>query len=83
MIEIFGTDFQKNLYLKKLYTGEWGGTMVLTEPEAGSDVMGMKSNARRDGDDWRDDGSRWPSDGRRRYGRFRYLDQLERPSHPV
>ena len=30
----------------------------LTEPEAGSDVMGMKSNARRDGDDWILNGSK-------------------------
>jgi hypothetical protein len=47
MIELFGTDRQKNLFLKKLYTGRWGGTMDLTEPEAGSDVGALTTSARR------------------------------------
>ncbi|KPA19422.1 acyl-CoA dehydrogenase [Candidatus Magnetomorum sp. HK-1] len=45
MIEIFGTDKLKNLFLKKLYTGTWGGTMLLTEPEAGSDVGALTTTA--------------------------------------
>ena len=45
MIEIFGTDKQKELYLQKLYSAEWGGTMVLTEPEAGSDVGNLSTTA--------------------------------------
>ncbi|MCB2145231.1 MAG: acyl-CoA dehydrogenase [Deltaproteobacteria bacterium] len=47
MIELFGTDKQKNLFLKKLYTAQWGGTMDLTEPEAGSDVGALITSARR------------------------------------
>jgi hypothetical protein len=47
MIELFGTDKQKSLFLKKLYTGQWGGTMDLTEPEAGSDVGALTTSARR------------------------------------
>ncbi|MBC2744165.1 MAG: acyl-CoA dehydrogenase [Desulfosarcina sp.] len=50
MIELFGTDKQKELFLKKLYTGQWGGTMDLTEPEAGSDVGALITSARRLGD---------------------------------
>ncbi|MBU2487872.1 MAG: acyl-CoA dehydrogenase, partial [Proteobacteria bacterium] len=50
MIEIFGTEKQKELYLKKLYSGEWGGTMVLTEPEAGSDVGNLSTSAVPNGD---------------------------------
>ncbi|ETR72243.1 MAG: acyl-CoA dehydrogenase domain-containing protein [Candidatus Magnetoglobus multicellularis str. Araruama] len=50
MIEIFGTDKQKNLYLSKLYSGEWGGTMVLTEPEAGSDVGNLTTSATKNPD---------------------------------
>ena len=46
MIEIFGTDKQKEIYLGKLYSGEWGGTMVLTEPEAGSDVGNLATSAK-------------------------------------
>jgi alkylation response protein AidB-like acyl-CoA dehydrogenase len=46
MIEIFGTEEQKKMFLKKMYTGQWGGTMVLTEPEAGSDVGHLQTSAR-------------------------------------
>jgi hypothetical protein len=50
MIEIFGTPKQKELYLKKLYSGHWTGTMVLTEPEAGSDVGALTTTAKPLGD---------------------------------
>ncbi|QEW20911.1 Acyl-CoA dehydrogenase [Marinibacterium anthonyi] len=39
-------------YLTPCVTGEKRELFALTEPEAGSDVMGMKTNARRDGSDW-------------------------------
>ncbi|UCH20342.1 MAG: acyl-CoA dehydrogenase [Deltaproteobacteria bacterium] len=45
LIENFGTQKQKELYLKKMYTGEWCGTMQLTEPEAGSDVGALTTSA--------------------------------------
>jgi alkylation response protein AidB-like acyl-CoA dehydrogenase len=45
VIELFGTREQKDLYLKKLYTAEWGGTMVLTESNAGSDVGALTTSA--------------------------------------
>ncbi|MBW2180911.1 MAG: acyl-CoA dehydrogenase [Deltaproteobacteria bacterium] len=38
LVHEFGTEKQKKLFLKKMYTGEWAGTMMLTEPEAGADV---------------------------------------------
>jgi alkylation response protein AidB-like acyl-CoA dehydrogenase len=38
LVETFGTEKLKNLFLKKMFSGEWTGTMLLTEPEAGSDV---------------------------------------------
>jgi alkylation response protein AidB-like acyl-CoA dehydrogenase len=50
MIELYGSDGQKNLFLEKLYTAVWGGTMVLTEPEAGSDVGAIKTTAADNGD---------------------------------
>jgi len=49
---------QKEKYLLPCVTGEKRELFALTEPEAGSDVMGMKSNARRDGDDWILNGSK-------------------------
>jgi alkylation response protein AidB-like acyl-CoA dehydrogenase len=45
LVENFGSDQQKALFLKKLYTGEWTGTMLLTEPEAGSDVGALTTTA--------------------------------------
>jgi hypothetical protein len=45
LIQTFGTDQQKKLYLKKMFTGEWTGTMLLTEPEAGSDVGALTTTA--------------------------------------
>ncbi len=45
LVEKFGTDRQKELYLKKMYSGEWGGSMLLTEPEAGSDVGALTTRA--------------------------------------
>jgi alkylation response protein AidB-like acyl-CoA dehydrogenase len=45
MIEIFGTQKQKDLFLKNLYTAKWGGTMLLTESQAGSDVGALTTTA--------------------------------------
>jgi len=45
LIEAFGTEQQKKMFLKKLYTGEWAGTMLLTESQAGSDVGALTTTA--------------------------------------
>ena len=50
LIETFGTSKQKELFVKKLYTGQWCGTMLLTEPEAGSDVGALTTTARENDD---------------------------------
>ena len=47
LIERFGTEEQKNKYMYKMYSGEWCGTMCLTEPGAGSDVGALKTTAKR------------------------------------
>ena len=47
LIEKFGTEEQKNKYMYKMFSGEWGGTMCLTEPGAGSDVGALKTTAKR------------------------------------
>jgi alkylation response protein AidB-like acyl-CoA dehydrogenase len=46
----YGTDALKRQYLEKLISGEWMGTMQLTEPQAGSDVGALRSKAVRAGD---------------------------------
>jgi glutaryl-CoA dehydrogenase (non-decarboxylating) len=48
----WGTEEQKQKYLVPQAKGEKRATFGLTEPNAGSDVIGMKSYAKRDGDDW-------------------------------
>jgi alkylation response protein AidB-like acyl-CoA dehydrogenase len=45
-----GADALKQKYLEKLTTGEWMGTMQLTEPQAGSDVGALRTRAERAGD---------------------------------
>ena len=45
-----GTPEQKDLYLPKLISGEWTGTMNLTEPQAGSDLNALKAKAVPQGD---------------------------------
>src|SRR5665213_1076706 len=46
----YGSDALKQRYLEKLVTGEWMGTMQLTEPQAGSDVGALRMRAARAGD---------------------------------
>ena len=46
----FGTDQQRATYLEKLISGEWTGTMCLTEPHAGTDVGALKTTAKKEGD---------------------------------
>ncbi len=47
LIDVFGTEEQKRKYMDKMYAGVWGGDMVLTEPDAGSDVGALKTTAER------------------------------------
>jgi 3-(methylthio)propanoyl-CoA dehydrogenase len=45
-----GSDAQKAVYLEKLVSGEWTGTMNLTEPQAGSDLAAVKTMAEPEAD---------------------------------
>ena len=47
-----GSEEQRRRYLPKLASGEWIGCWSLTEPEAGSDAAGTRTNAVRDGECW-------------------------------
>ena len=57
-LEKFGTDEQKEKWVPKLVTGEWTGTMVLTEPNAGSDVGALRTRAEQEGDHYRISGQK-------------------------
>lgn len=50
LLQEHGSDDQKETYLPKMISGEWTGTMNLTEPQAGSDVGAVKTRAERNGD---------------------------------
>ena len=53
-LDAHGSDELKRLYLPKLVSGEWTGTMNLTEPQAGSDVGALRTTATPAGDgSWR------------------------------
>ena len=52
-IEHHASDELKALYLPRLVSGEWTGTMNLTEPQAGSDVGALKTRAVKEGDHYR------------------------------
>jgi len=53
-----GTPEQKAQWLPKMVTGEAVGALAMTEPGAGSDVQGIRTNAVRDGDEWVLNGSK-------------------------
>jgi alkylation response protein AidB-like acyl-CoA dehydrogenase len=45
LIEQFGTDEMRQLFCERMYSGEWAGTMCLTESQAGSEVGASKTRA--------------------------------------
>jgi alkylation response protein AidB-like acyl-CoA dehydrogenase len=63
-IEKFGTEQQKQAWLPKLASGELRGGLALTEPDAGTDLQGIRMTARRDGDAYVLNGTKtWISNG--------------------
>jgi isovaleryl-CoA dehydrogenase len=51
-LAVNGSEEQKQKYLPKLCSGEWIGAMAMSEPDAGTDVLGMSSTAVKKGDTW-------------------------------
>src|ERR1700694_4514258 len=52
-IEHHGSERDKQLYLQKMVSGEWTGTMNLTESQAGSDLSAVRTKAEPEGDHYR------------------------------
>ena len=52
-IETHASADLQDLYLRRLVSGEWSGTMNLTEPQAGTDLAAIKTRAERDGERYR------------------------------
>ncbi len=61
---INGSDDQRTRYLEKTLSGEWIGGMCISEPDAGTDVLGMRSEAVLEGDRYRINGRKmWITNG--------------------
>jgi alkylation response protein AidB-like acyl-CoA dehydrogenase len=58
IVQKFGTSAQKDHWLPRFATGELRGGLALTEPDAGTDLQGIRTTARRDGDVYRINGSK-------------------------
>ncbi|MEO5815299.1 MAG: acyl-CoA dehydrogenase family protein [Gemmatimonadaceae bacterium] len=64
MLLNFGSEAQKERYLKPMARGELIGAFALSEPEAGSDASSLRCQAVRDGDDWLLSGTKsWVTSG--------------------
>jgi alkylation response protein AidB-like acyl-CoA dehydrogenase len=57
-VHLFGTEEQKQRYLVPAIKGQKIACLGITEPDAGSDVAGIKTHAVRDGDEWVINGSK-------------------------
>jgi len=58
LVESFGTDKLKETYVPKMFDGTWGGTMCLTEPNAGSNLAVLETMAYPDGDHYKIKGNK-------------------------
>merc|ERR1711970_791384 len=54
----YGTKEQQERYLPPMVSGECISSIAMTEPDAGSDLQGIRTSAKRDGDDWIINGSK-------------------------
>ena len=57
-LKLRGSDAQKKQFMEKLVSGEWSGTMNLTEPQAGSDLSAVRTQAVPEGDHYRIKGTK-------------------------
>ncbi|SOD92692.1 acyl-CoA dehydrogenase [Caenispirillum bisanense] len=58
LLSHYGSEEQKRTYLEKMVSGQWTGTMNLTEPGAGSDLSQVRTKAVKDGDVYKITGSK-------------------------
>ena len=80
----FGTAAQQAHFLPRLAAAELHGVLCLTEPDAGTDLQGIKTRARRDGDDYVLNGSKmWITNGMygSLYAVLTKTDAEARPAH--
>ena len=58
LIESYGTQELKELYVANMYSGKWAGTMALTEANAGSNLAALRTTAYREGDHFKIKGNK-------------------------
>lgn len=58
LIESFATEELKQLFVPRMFSGEWSGTMCLTESDAGSNLANTQTRATREGDYFKISGSK-------------------------
>jgi alkylation response protein AidB-like acyl-CoA dehydrogenase len=64
VVDVNATKEQREEWLPRMLSGDWLGAYCLSEPQAGSDVSGIRTRARRDGDDYVVSGTKqWISNG--------------------
>jgi len=83
-IERAGTEAQKQAYLPRMATGEYRGSVGLTEPNAGSDLQAIRTVARRDGDDYVVNGNKtWITNSLHGHGTLLLVktDPAAQPAH--
>jgi alkylation response protein AidB-like acyl-CoA dehydrogenase len=83
-INEYGTDEQKSKYLPRLVEPEIRCALSITEPDAGSDAQNIKTQARRDGDDYVINGQKmWVTNGQRAgvYLVLTKTDPTAQPAH--
>ena len=58
LIESFGSRELKERFIPRMFSGQWAGTMALTEPQAGSNLAAIRTRAIPEGDHYRIKGSK-------------------------
>jgi alkylation response protein AidB-like acyl-CoA dehydrogenase len=74
-IHEYGTDAQAKRYCPGIFSGRWGGTMVLTEPDVGSDVGGIRTKAKQI------EGNVYSIEGTKRFSTGGEIDLFENVIH--
>ncbi|MCH2656296.1 MAG: acyl-CoA dehydrogenase family protein [Dehalococcoidia bacterium] len=81
-INAYGTEEQKENYLRRMVEPEIRAALSITEPDAGSDAQAIKTQARRDGDDYLISGQKmWVTNGQRA-GVYLVLTKTEMDTTP-
>jgi alkylation response protein AidB-like acyl-CoA dehydrogenase len=83
LIDLYGTEEQRQRYLPRMASGELRATMALTEPGGGSDLQAMRTVARRTGDGYLVNGTKTWISNARHAGLFALLCKTDPKASPA